>query len=136
MKAPSYLFIALLFFISCKKDPSKIDGEKNNKSSEKKITSFKLTNFKPESVGNINESEKKIVLRVIATSVNINSLTSVISISDKATISSENTKDGTNSSSHSLPYSTSYVVTAEDGSTATYNVVIDSYVQPGTPVYN
>ncbi len=114
MKNPNISFLLsffLLFVVSCSKtnDPAPV------KSTEKQITSFKMTVNAQEIVGTITEADKKISLDLPYKS-DVKALSPVVAISDKATISPASgvAQDFTNP--------IKFTVKAEDGSTAEYLV--------------
>lgn len=86
------------------------------KESAKEITSFKFTSLIPEVVGTINQAEKKIEL-IVPHGTSLTALTPVIQISEKATILPV-------AGPQNFTNPITYTVTAEDGSTQTYTVIV------------
>jgi len=110
MRTKRYIIPAILFlyiFICSTSCP--------NDSTEKKITSFNFNNLNPPISGTIDEDNKQIDVEVPELT-DVTNLSPTIVISDKATI---NPISGT-AQDYSNPVN--YVVTAEDGSRAGYNV--------------
>jgi len=108
-KVFSLLFLALFFF-SCGEDLS----------SEKEITSFSISGRNAA----INQSNKTVSLNL--EQLDLTNLTPIISVSANAEISPSSgvSQDFTNS--------VVYTVTAEDGSSEDYNVIVESSIVPFT----
>ena len=112
--------IILLFVTACSKDDGVTTPESPLESSEKQITAFVFradnnTALTMDINANINETDNRITATV-PFGTDISALRPEIAISDKASVSNGTVNDFTEI--------VKITVTAEDGSTATYDVVI------------
>jgi hypothetical protein len=96
----------------------------NGKSSEKQITSFTFSGLNPQ-VNGIFDSAKHTITFTVPSDVDITSLNPIISVSPNAAITpgSGNFQDFTNP--------VTYTVTAEDGSTQIYTVIVNTLAPQG-----
>ncbi len=96
------------------------------KSSEKLITSFKFSGIKPEVVGSFDGAKHTITFN-IPSDVDITSLNPMISVSNNATISPAS------GAFQDFSNPVTYTVTAEDGTTQIYTVIVNT-IAPQGPV--
>jgi hypothetical protein len=100
------------------------NGAGNAKSSEKQIVSFSFSGLNPQANG-VFDSAKRTITFTVPSDVDITSLNPMISVSPKATVTpgSGSFQDFTNP--------VKYTVTAEDGSTQIYTVIVNTAAPQG-----
>lgn len=111
------------------KDGSRLDYTVTNtktKSSAKQITTFSFTNLNPVVWANINQTTRKITATLEA-DVNLTTLTPKITVSDKAIVSPAS------GIAQNFSKGVVYTVTAEDGTTQTYEVNLEKRIVTPVP---